>query len=134
VLSRSQELFAHELTLAEKVRKRLQIRHMELQYLNELGVPTLVTWSTSIMSVLGSTALLVSDRPIAELVAQGFTPPAQPPAPAADCGGKHARQARKERKQLSNGGRQSRKLLQGETASARDAAHTSRRLLTSDAG
>jgi hypothetical protein len=125
----SQELFAHELTIAEKDRQRLLVRNMELQYLSELGVPMLVTWSTPITSVLSSSALLLSDRPIAELVAQGFAPPAQPSAATASCDKRVTRQLKKTRKQLHV--HKSRKLL--DQPQAGDQNCTGKRMLTSSA-
>lgn len=80
----SQELFAHELVANKNnnnggaaggatPNKKLRIADMEMQYLDERcgGAPTLVTSSTPIDHVLASSALLLSDRPVAEMVANG---------------------------------------------------------------
>ena len=47
------------------------VAKFELQALDASGAPTIVTPSTPIASVLASNALLLSDVPVAELVARG---------------------------------------------------------------
>ena len=77
-----QELFAHELCgagdeaggaggAASDPKRSLHVSEMELQFLDVLGAPVLVTTATPISSVLSSSALMLSDRPVADLVANG---------------------------------------------------------------
>jgi len=66
----AQELFAQELLTPDRG-SRLRVDGMEVQYMSVAGVPTLLTSDTPISAVLSSGAILVSDRPVAELVTQG---------------------------------------------------------------
>ena len=71
-----QDLFAEELFAAELGRggRPLRVSGMEVQFLHpESGVPVLVDVRTPLAPVLASSALLLSDRPIAELVSQGHS-------------------------------------------------------------
>ena len=65
----AQELFAQELLTPDRG-SRLRVDGMEVQYMSVAGVPTLLTSDTPISAVLSSGAILVSDRPVAELVTQ----------------------------------------------------------------
>jgi len=64
-----QELFESELGAATPP---LSVTNLEMQFLNEEGVPVLANRSaTPLERVLASTAVLLSDKPVAALVASG---------------------------------------------------------------
>ena len=71
----SEEFFAFELIArrgASRDDARVRVADMELQYLDDSsGAPSLVSHSVAISQVLASSALLLSDRPVSELVAAG---------------------------------------------------------------
>lgn len=114
----AQELFAHELVAGGG--GRLRVDEMEIQFLDGAGRPAVVSEATPVASVLAASALLVSDRPIAELTSAAQQELSQElhARPCGEPGAPARRKARRGPRRLSDAARV--RLLEARAAGAAD--------------